>query len=192
VFFSDEGLNGLSLHVINERAEPLAARLQLTLHRDAHGSVVAAHEQSLALAPRAQQELQVSALLPWFIDTTYAYRFGPAPHDLVTARLSDGAGNVVADAFYFPHGLPNAADADPGLTCEARRDADGTPVLTLRAERFAQSVFIDVPGYLPEDNYLHLPPKASRLIRLRGSAGAGTPSGRITALNTRRDAKVAL
>ncbi len=192
VFFSDEGLSGLSVHAINERARPLQAELQLTIHHDAQRSVVVTHSEPLDLPAHGQVELQLAALLPWFLDTTHAYRFGPPSHDLVVAQLVERAtGRLLSDAFFFPQGLPQAEAQDLGLTCEFTNAPDGGLQLLLRSQRFAQSVFIDVPGYLPEDNYLHLAPNAARQIRLQASADAGPEArGRVHALNSRQVAKI--
>ena len=192
MFFTDEGVNGLAVHVINERDQPLAATLQLALHRDAHASVVVTHEVAIDLPARGQSELRVSALLPWFIDTTYAYRFGPPPHDLAVARLvARERAAVLSDAFYFPVGLPREQSREIGLRCELLRDARGA-TLELHSERFAQSVFIEVPGYQPEDNYFHIAPGAQRRVRLSHSAGTAESSGRISALNTHQVLKVSI
>ena len=41
----------------------------------------------LRVEPRATLSVSVDALLPRFADPSYAYRFGPPPHDLVVATL---------------------------------------------------------------------------------------------------------
>jgi beta-mannosidase len=186
VFFSDEGLNGLHVHVVNDRPAPLAATLAIKCLRDEKGGAVAAVEHALEVPARGQVELKLHALLPWFFDTTYAYRFGPAAHRIVVATLSDAREDrVLGDAFYFPLGLPKERAAEIGLQAQVERDARGY-LLHLSARDFAQSVAIDVPGFLPEHDYLHLAPGARRSLRLSplpGTAPGAACRGRAQPLN---------
>jgi beta-mannosidase len=187
---SDEGGNGLALHVVNERPEPLAGMLEMALFR-AGEIVVGRASRAVALAPRESLELPAAALFEGFVDLSYAYRFGPPPHDLVVAVLRDAEGAVRARAFHFPLGLSAARELDVGLAAEARHEAGGT-ALVLRARRFAQSVAIDVPGFAPEDAYFHLAPGEERSVRLRRVSGDGPPRGAVQPLNAEAVTKVTL
>ena len=46
------------------------------------------------------------ALFETFVDSAYAYRFGPPSFDVAVATLTSAAGAPLAEAFHFPHGLP--------------------------------------------------------------------------------------
>ena len=52
-------------------------------------------------------------------------------------------------------------------------------MLDLSAERFAQSVAIEVEGFLPTDNWFHLAPDSVKQVRLSPRAGTG-PAARPT------------
>ena len=69
-------------------------------------------------------------------------------------------------AFYFPGGLQFPRSPDLGLRAQARPGGGGRYDLTLRTERFAQSVRIEARGYQADDNYFHLEPGGERTVAL--------------------------
>jgi beta-mannosidase len=201
VILTDEGLNGLHIHLINETAAPRTVRLTLRCLRD--GEFTAAQAtRTLTLAPRESRRLEAAALLDLFFDFTYAYRFGPPAHDVVIATLHDDApvdaapgeppapGNRLLSQSVFLPDRRASALRDPGLRASVACE-DGVWWLTVSAQRFARWVHIDDHAYLPETDWFHLGPGESRRIRLMhdtaGMAGAGAiPSGEIAALNADR------
>lgn len=188
VLLSDEGGNGLAVHVINERERDLHLELELTAWRD--GEVRVAHGEKAMLAPaRSAQTLSTLDLLPYFMDLTYAYRFGPMGCDAVAVTLRDRQGVQLGQAFHFPGGLGIAARSDIGLRASVISGNDGTAELAIVARRLAQSVHIDVPGFQPDDDYFHLPPGTEVRVVLRGEPGS-VPRGAVHALNSSRSAPV--
>jgi beta-mannosidase len=187
---SDEGGNGLALHVVNDGPAPLAGTLELALYR---AGEIAVGRASQAVSVGAREAIELPALAGWdgFLDLGYAYRFGPPPHDLVAATLRGPSGEVRARAFHFPVGLPATREPDVGLAAEARLDGDGA-ALVLRARRFAQSIAIDVEGFEPDDAYFHLAPGEERTVRLRRASGSGPPRGTAQPLNAEVATKVVL
>jgi beta-mannosidase len=187
---SDEGGNGLDLHVTNDGLAPLTGTLEIALFRQGE---IAVGRASCPVEVAAHGALELSALAAFdgFLDLSYAYRFGAPPHDLVAATLRGPAGEVRARAFHFPVGLPASREPDVGLTAEARLDADGA-TLVVRTRRFAQSIAVDVEGFEPDDAYFHLAPGEERLVRLRRSAGTGAPRGTLQPLNAEAVTKIVL
>ncbi|HMG22785.1 MAG TPA: glycoside hydrolase family 2 protein [Kofleriaceae bacterium] len=156
---TDEGTNGLAIHVANDRGEPLAGRLELTLWR---GDVrVRDAATDVAVAPHAAIELAAGALFDGWIDLSHAYRFGPPAADVVHARLR--VGDDVVETHWFPAGLSAAREPDVGLAVTGDAAA-----LAITTHRFARFVAIDAPGYVPSDNYFHLAPDQRRTISLTG------------------------
>ncbi|HEY2744687.1 MAG TPA: glycoside hydrolase family 2 protein [Polyangia bacterium] len=189
VHISDEGGNGLMVHITNDRAEPLAAELELTLYHA--GEVqVATGKRALAVEPRAAIEVGAASLFDGFLDLSYAYRFGPPSHDLVVATLRAAAtGAILAQAFHFPLGWPSARELDVGLVAAATLD-DGGATLTLRTRRFAQSIAVDADGFLADHAYFHLAPGGERTIRLRRVAGTTPLRGTVQPLNASAASKI--
>jgi beta-mannosidase len=185
VLLTDEGLNGLDVHIVNETPQPLHAVLRLTCLRD--GAHIAREAtRDITLPPRHAVRHRSAALLPAFFDITYAYRFGPRAHDVTVASLYDAEDNtVIADAVHFPAG-PALPPRDLGLQASVTRDGD---VWQLRvcSQAFAAFLHIEDPAFAAEDDWLHLPPGRDQVIALRALGDAGAvPEGEIHALNMDR------
>jgi beta-mannosidase len=180
VVLTDEGLNGLDAHLINETPEPVAVRLSLACLRDGETPIMQA-ARDLVLAPREATVVPATALWGGFFDTSYAYRFGPPAHDVTVARLADRNGRPLADAFHFPLGRALPARA-PGLRTVLEHTERGW-VLDLTTECFAQSVHIAAPGFRPDDNWFHLAPGFPRRVGLTALGGRHRPAGTVGALD---------
>ena len=87
VWFVDEGLNGLDVHVAHDGPDPVTAHLRIELVRE-DGLLVDAVEHEWVLTPHGHTRLGVEELLGRFVDASYAYRFGPPSHVQVRASLS--------------------------------------------------------------------------------------------------------
>ena len=184
VAITDEGLDGLALHLINETATPRALTVTLTAYAE-DGTVVIDGILTKPLPPRTVEPVSSAEVFGVFFDVTDAYRFGPPAHAVTVARLTDTeTGERIAEAFHFPRGRA-AVMADAGLTATAGRDDHGA-YIDLVTQRLAQSVHLDLPGFEPEDDWFHLAP-GMRRIRLKG---AGAPRGQVTALNMPAPARV--
>jgi beta-mannosidase len=176
IFMSDEGGNGLTLHVANERAEALRAQIELTLYRRGEMRIEQA-THDVEAAPREVLQIAATDLLDGWYDLNYAYRFGPPSHDLVVARLLAADGAALGESYFFPLGLPNATEADVGLTAVVTARTAGEFDLVVTTRRFAQSVRIEAAGFMPDDDYFHLAPGGTRTIRLRPARDSGAPAG---------------
>jgi beta-mannosidase len=181
ILLSDEGTNGLFLHVLNETAETLAASIELAALRDGFQPVVSGR-RDLLLEPRGRVSIPATELFGAFFDTTYAFRFGPPAHDVTVARMRVGEAGCL-DAFHFPRGRM-AAMRPAVLSAELGEDAEGTFV-ALTADRLAQSVSLAFPGFLPDDNWFHLAPGEEKRVRLSPfGSRAERPSGEIRQLGS--------
>lgn len=179
-FFTDEGLDGLHAHLVNDGAQPLRAVAEVRFLREGK-QVVMEGTQPVELPARGGLTLPVQSLLPAFFDATYAYRFGPPAHDVGVLTLRDAAG-VRSQAFHFPRGrgLPRV---ELGLEGTVARDDRGH-TLTVKTSRFAQSVHVEDEHFRAEDDWFHLAPGEAKTVRLipLGSADA-VPDGELHALN---------
>jgi beta-mannosidase len=185
VFLSDEGLNGLHVHVLNETAAPMHAVLRLVCLK-AGGQLVREAERRVTLPPRAAACHASADLLPEFFDITYAYRFGPRAHDVTLASLHDAEDDsLIADAVHFPGG-PHLPPRDLGLEARVEQSGDGWHLCVV-ARDFAQFLHIDDPSFVAEDDWLHLLPGRKYRISLRPVAEThAVPAGEIRALNMDR------
>ena len=179
---TDEGVNGLAIHLINEKPQPVATKIELTCWRDGRTAVVKAARE-LVLEPRSAATISAFELIGRFFDIAYAYRFGPPGHDVTSAVLRDAdSGAVLAEAFHFPLGRGHERH-DLGLETRLEEE-DGGWALVLASSRFAQSVEIVDPHWRPQESWFHLAPSAPRRVRLTArGAPAGRPSGFVRAVN---------
>lgn len=176
---SDEGLDGLHLHVFNDTAEPVRANLHLGF-LDASGRTVAKAERAIDVPGHGSCTWSSAELLGRFFDATVAYRFGPAAHGLSHAALCDADGDVLAEAFHFPLGR-DVLPTPIGLAAELIEGPAGWS-LRLSTARLALTVAIDIAGASrPADNYFHLVPGIFRDIALVGTDIR--PQGIVRALN---------
>ena len=181
VALTDEGVNGLAVHVTNESPRALQMKLSLQCLRLGEVPVVQA-EKALTLKPREAVELQAASLFDSFFDTTYAYRFGPASHDVTVAALTDEAGVRVAEAFHFPVGR-GASRVELGLTAEVET-RDGGWVLKVKTKRFAQSVHLEDDHFRGDDDFFHLVPGVEKTVKLQARDASGAvPDGEVLAVN---------
>ena len=185
IILTDEGLNGLAVHIVNERAESLYAKLRLACLSNSGLSVRGADRQ-VEVAARSAICLSSAELLPAFFDITQAYRFGPPAHNLTIASLHDPhSDELIAEACHFPD-MPALLPHDIGLEANVIRNADGW-ALRLRAKSFAQFLHVDDEAFTAVENWFHLPPGRERCIALVPNGHeSGQPRGEIRALNMDR------
>ena len=185
LFLTDEGLNGLAVHILNETAEPMQATLRLACLKNGNLAVREA-QQTVTVPTRSSLCLSSASLLPVFFDITHAYRFGPPAHDVTFASLSDSiTGELIADAWHFPD-IASLQPNDIGLDVDLQHDAAGW-WLVLSATAFALFLHIDDEAFVASENWLHLAPAQERRIALRPEGEkAEIPRGEIRALNMNR------
>ena len=190
VLLSDEGVNGLFVHVINERSDDRQVGLELSAWRQ--GDIrVASGKKSLTVPARGAKSLSSLELLEHFIDLTHAYKFGPMACDAVVVTLSDSQDRPLCRAFHFPGGLAAQPETDVGLTARAIMLDDQTAELVVKSKRFAQGVHFDLPGFQADDEYFHLPPQSEMRVTLRGT-GCQPLSGWVHAANSQKSVRIEL
>ncbi len=178
---TDEGVNGLQLHLFNDTAQRVEGILGFRLVRDGH-VVTAEGSQTVALAPRSSVSLSGEEVLATFSDTSYAYRFGPPGFAVAAARFTGGG--EVLDAFAFPAGAILPRETDLGLVARLAPGTSDVRWLDLSTDRFAQAIAIDIPGWEAEDSHFHLAPGWDRRIRLRPLGELSHPArGSVVPLN---------
>ena len=185
VVITDEGLNGLDLHLINETADTLSLQLDLVCLRDGAVNVVSA-TRAVELLPHSTQCIPAADCLGQFFDFTCAYRFGPRAHDVTIATLRDPAsGAICSEAFHLPgrHALERH---DLGLTATPEATPHGWQ-LVIESRRFARFVHIADAHYRAARDWFHLPPdRPVRIALLPLNAGETTaaPNGEVRAINS--------
>lgn len=188
VFVSDEDCNGLVIHIVNEAATARRVRLEVHLFR-LSTPVGAPAVKALLLDAASTTQIRATDLYDGFLDLSYSYRFGPPSYDVLRAALlheheHEHEHASLAEAFHFPQGLPNSVGFDVGLTASASAAGDAWH-LKIQSKGFAQSVHVDIPGFVADDQYFHMIPNSTRtlVLRPRESPAPKAPQGTVHALN---------
>jgi beta-mannosidase len=189
VWMTDEEVNGVDVHVANDRPDELAARLRVALYRDGAARVAEA-ETEVSLTGHETRRFSVEQLVGTFVDAAWAYRFGPPAQDAIVATLHDGGGRnadgdghgeVLSRAFFFPAGRPTErrAAAELGLRVSASGDT-----LRFETERLVYGLRISAPGFTPSDDAFCVEPGSGRTVALRrDDPDARADKASVTALN---------
>lgn len=163
---TDEGLNGLQLHLINETTEASNGTVEVTLLKD---SSITVARQELAIRLNGDSRRMVSAdeVLGGFYDVSYAYRFGPPQHDTVIATWFDQDRNVIGEAHHFVRRVAPVLDRSISVDLSASPLGHQEYRVVIKADRLLQGVFVSAKGYLPDDNYFHLSPNRTKVITFK-------------------------
>jgi len=184
----DEGNNGLVAHVVNERAQALAAVLTLDAWR---GDVQLTHaEAAIDVAARSTLERNAASMLDHFMDLSDAFRFGRRAHDVVVLTLMSASGERLGQAFHFSGGMGLPLESELGLVAQARAIDDGCFEVRVSSRRFALGVNFETPGYVASDDFFHLPPQQEARIVFRPLPGARAWRGVVNALNAAQPAAI--
>jgi beta-mannosidase len=187
----DEGLNGLRVRIQNDRPSAVSGMLEVCLVR-LDGTVIESQSRPLRVPPRRAFLTSVDHWLGGFVDSSYAYGFGPPGFDVAVARFRPDGGECEHEGAWDPVGLeavhlPVARGRLPaeelGLRarwCDGWQGAEpATRVLVIETDRFAQTVAIDGGLGVPGDNFFHLVPGHPRRVVLRSDADGGANAGRL-------------
>lgn len=186
VLLTDEGMNGLAMHVINDTPDVFNGDIELCLIR--HGDVEVSRVRiAIAIPAHTTTMFRADALLPLFFDTCYAYRFGPQGHHIAVCHLyARNSEQPLSSASYFPGGHHLAQERDLGLEARFNIDSSGQLQVQLETQRFAQAVALQIPGYFVDDNYFHLAPGIKKLVNIVpvSDEDSTVPKGTVKALNS--------
>jgi beta-mannosidase len=188
VWTVDENLGGVVAHVANDTQAHLGASLRVALYRDFELKVDEAIEE-VELAPHSALERNVEEMLGHFVDAAWAYRFGPAGHDLIVASLEreTSQGRVLlSQSVRFPAGRPTALHTTASLGLQARVLVleDGLLALSVQSRLLAYGVRVHVPGFVADEDAFSVEPGGARTVLLHPhTAGTGFAGGKLSALN---------
>ena len=97
VLLTDEGMNGLYAHLVNERPEDRRCTLQLHAWRG-DGVQVEQAERRIELMGRSATTIALASLLDHFTDLIWSHRFGEPPCNVVACTLLDDTGAALSEA----------------------------------------------------------------------------------------------
>jgi beta-mannosidase len=182
---TDEGVNGLYLHLVNDRATKVAGGLSVSFFRG--DKAIAGGTSPVVIPPRSSIDVSADSLLTSFVDSAHAYRFGPPNHDLVVASLMDPqSGETIASAHHLgKFASPPACSVIDVEATFFRAQPHDQLAVTIRSKRFLHAVSITVSNHLPDDNYFDILPGSAKTVTLRpiSEVKRTPPTGTLAALN---------
>ncbi|MBB2890158.1 glycosyl hydrolase 2 galactose-binding domain-containing protein [Flexivirga oryzae] len=192
VMLTNEGVNGLAIHIANDGPRSWEGQLRVDLVSD--GGHIG---ESLTLpvqAPVPGTTVDLMTALGEFRDISYIHRFGPPAYDVVAVTLVAPDGSEVSQASFLAGPRLRPVDAHLGLDATARQEEGDCWLLDVSTDRFAQWVHVNVDGWQPDDSWFHLLPGATRTVRLqpRPDVLPGPPRGEVMALNAARSTRIAV
>jgi len=183
IVLTDEGLEGVHAHVVNESDVGLRGFVEFQLLKEPH-LCVARHEVPIDVAPRSRVLLSADEEFGVFYDVTHAYRFGPAHHDIVAATLFDERHEPLGDAFHFVRRKEPIARSGVAVRWNVSPAEGDRFLVEVTSPSFLHTVRFSAEGYLPDDNYFHLlPGRTRKLLFTPVRPAKGTFKATIEALN---------
>lgn len=165
VWLTDEGLDGVAVHLANDRPSPWTGSLRLALYR-ADDLRLEELAVPVEVPAHGSWSADVEGLLGRFVDVSWSYRFGEPSVTTVVATLEDGSDSP-AQAFLFPLGRPSLPHPPDVVT--VTRD-EGSLVMTSRRLLDTVRVVSDSDGMAASDDCFCLEPgRARRVSGLRGA-----------------------
>jgi beta-mannosidase len=193
VWLTDEGTNGVDVHVANDTARPVSGELAVRLFARGRTPIGDA-ARTITVPARGGLTLGVEELLGRFVDAAYAYRFGPPGHDVIAATLT--VGDAVLRDVHLPLGPPagRTAPAAATVTAVAGAGAPGEPVpVQVTVTALAYGLGIDAPDFEPDDADLTLEPGGTATVVLHPIAPSATFTGGVVrATNLEGTAPIAM
>jgi beta-mannosidase len=173
ILISDDGLDGITVTMVNDGQGDLSGRLAIGLW-SADEALVSAVATDVSVPSRGAREWPLDTLLRQFTDAGHAYRFGARKYDALHASFSTPDGQLIAENVALL-GNHLRSRRRGGLTGALLAAPAGWSV-RVTAERLAQWVTVSADGYLPSDAWFHLTPGMTKTIRLIPVGTAGTAS----------------
>jgi beta-mannosidase len=195
VWTTDEGLNGVDIHVANDGPKPLAAWLRVAFYRLGEHKVAEA-DLAVTLPAHATSTFGLEQVFGRFIDAACAYRFGPPGHDLIVASLHQRRDSIpFAQSFRFPAGRTTQKTpiADLSITAESKVPPSGAIEILLHSRRLVWGTRVVAPGFQPDDAWFGIEPGGQRRVVLTPLRAQALPQNAVvTAVNADGQLLIAL
>lgn len=182
--FVDEGLDGLAVYLAHDGETQLNCQLKMSLFTE-EGRVLEANEQQLTLLPRSTQRISVDYFLGRFIDSSYAYKFGPRQFIACHVEVYSEDGSLITEKTYSQPEVTQTISPNIELTASAKKQSAFEYEIIINTNYPAFYVVLDIDDFLPSDNYFHLMPSTTRRIVIKTQQSNAKPYGRVYALNSK-------
>lgn len=182
--FVDEGLDGLAAYLVHDGETALDCRLKITLFTE-DGRVLEENEQPKTLPPRSTQRVSVDYFLGRFVDSSYAYKFGPRQFIACHLALYTKDGALIDQKTYAQPEVTHTPSSNLELTASAKQLSALEYEIIINTNQPAFYVVLNIDDFLPSDNYFHLMPSITQRIVIKTQNPNAKLYGRVYALNSK-------
>lgn len=180
VVVSNAGLSGVRIDLYNDTPETVAGELELVA-TNFLGRPTVNVKHAVAIPGRSSLTYFDSELSGGFRDLSHSFRFGAPAADGIEATLRfAGSQSHVRDAVIVH---PRPGQANPGIRAAAAEVDDDNWSLEVSADVALRYVSVEVPGWVPSDNYFHLLAAKPYLVRLRRDSSGTAPIGKVSSVD---------
>lgn len=171
LYFRDRGTNGLRIGLCNDTQKRLKGRLELSL-KTFGGRVVEHVSVNRSCDPVSNHEWSVDELLGGFVDSSYAYQFGPRLFDIAAASFENEVdiGPITATQVLNRSPLSKNSGLVNGLSCEARKTGPSCIELSIQSDTFLDYVILQCPDAFLSDNYFCLLASEKKTVQIRSNS----------------------
>ena len=190
LLITDESLNGLHFHIVNESAAQIEGRIRVTLIKNGN-TRIAQGSRELLVEPGTTSTIESTRVFESFLDINYSYKFGPCSHDIVHVELLDNQGIAICENSYFPDGQEVFSDPQTAVTTSSSINEAGDLLVDISSSHFLYRVSLEIPGYMALENFFNLQPEVSRVVKLQpveSNQGGGT--GYLNAINLDHEIRI--
>jgi len=181
IVWVDKGLEGFWVEVINDSQADVSGQLCIDLWQ-AQPQPLAVVQTDIHLRPGQRRGWFVEQLLGGFYDVGHCYKFGPATHQLLSARLLNGQQLLASAEIYSScYSLPEIHGVE--LNAHVREQA-GHWWLDLESSHCLQRAVIEMRGYTVKKNYLNLIAGQRYVVEVVPECSGERFRGTLSALNT--------
>ena len=192
VLVTDEGLDGILVHLVNDCGALVEGGLTVELV-SVEGHLTDTAEAPVAVPGRGGVSVDVEAVLGAFRDVNGAHRFGQRPTGCLVATWRDVMGAQIAAAVHPLAGPGGRCDPELQLDAVAVR-AGGGWAIEVSANRYAERVALDLPGWHLQESWFNLVAGRPVLVAVRRLGAAADPEsppqGTVRAVNAEVRAQV--
>ena len=185
IWTTDEGLDGIDIHIANDQPKPFACTLRVAMYRH-DGTRTAEAERDILVASREVERIGVEELLGRFVDANFAYQFGPQDHEVVVASVHVNGDDIPLLQHFHrigPLSLQRELCDTLGLR-GAGTWHHGELHAMVYSTRPAWGVRVYAPGLVSDDSWFGIEPNRPRRVLLKALGNGAVQSPvRISALN---------
>jgi len=190
ICITNESLNGLDIHAINETSNEFSGKLEVIL-LNKQSVVIATNNIDISIPASSTITYNADKILSGFHDVTYSYRFGSPQHSIVVAQLKNNNSELICESYYFLDTSIPQQTPTTNLSAMAKKIDNNHYQLELNCSHFLYAVNIDVDGYTISDNYFHMLPNESKFVIMKSkNTDSNRFKGYVSALNLSNEVKI--